>query len=572
MQSSSELFDIVILLTSAVLVGSLFRWLRLSPVLGHLAAGAIIGPFGLAVIGDMGKTRDIAELGVVFLLFIIGLELSVKKLAAMRGVIFGLGTLQVALTSAAIGSICLALGLKAEAAVIIGGALALSSTAVVMEVLHDRREESTQGGRISMAILLMQDLLVVPMLVLLPTLTKGGQSALVSAGIAVAKGIVGMTLVFIVGWLIIRPLYKAVALTYSRELFSALTLLIVLGSAWSTEHFGLSMALGAFIAGLLVAETEYQHQVMAEIMPFKGLLLGLFFMVVGTTVDMHYIVENLLKIVGLTALLITVKAAAVFVSCSIFGFRRSTSLHTALTLAQGGEFAFVLFTLAGSLKLLDTNTSQTLLVIVTISMALTPLLEYMGAKWARALWRRGDSTQQNLLSESADLMNHVVIIGFGRVGQTLAGFFTAENINYIALDLDPRTVSDARSRGLPVLYGDACKREMTDNLALDRASGVVLSLDDIKVAVMIIELYKKSHPALPIIARARDEQHAAELIKAGAKVVVPETFESSLQIGAAMLEEIGLPDVEISRIVHAFRAGNYALIHSAIHSGGEGKE
>lgn len=563
-EGHSTLNDIILLLAAAVFIVALFRKLRLNSVLGYFAAGALVGPHGLGHIKDVSAAGLIAEFGVVFLLFVIGLELSLERLKAMRLHVFGLGGAQVALTVAAIAGAAYGLGVAGETALIIGGGLALSSTAIVLKLLQQQKKEATQIGRLSLAVLLLQDFVVVPMLVLVPILARGGGNAVQAVTEAMFKGIGVMVVIIVVGRLIIRPIYQWVSSTRNAELFAALNLLLVLGTAWITEHMGLSMALGAFIAGLLVAETEYHHQVMADILPFKGLLLGLFFMTVGMYLDPADMWDNWLPILSLTAALMAGKAAILIALCRLFRFPAGVAIRTGLLLAQGGEFAFVLFKLAEQNGVLDTSISHILLPVVVLSMALTPALDAVGRRLGRRFAPLPAVEAAEPAEDTADLEHHVVLAGFGRVGQTVAKLLVEEQIPFVAIDTDANVVSEHRRRGMPVYFGDMTRMEALASMGIERAHTILLTSSNISASIAAIPQLRRSFPDLTIIARAGDEKKARELIDLGAHQVVPETLEASLQIGGALLKDMGTSDAEIERVIAHFRAKNYALVEQPL--------
>lgn len=562
MQHAPPIPQMLILLAAAVIVVALFKRLQLSPVLGYLVAGATIGPYGFGLIHDVQETATIAELGVVFLLFVIGTELSFKRMRNMRLQVFGVGGAQIILSAGLIGWVALLLGLSVEMAILIGCGLALSSTALVLQVIQENREQSTQMGRLSLSVLLMQDLAVVPLLVLVPLLARDDGSisdALLRAG---GNAVVAFAVVFVVGRLFLRPLFRSVAGLEHPELFSAFTLLVVLGISWAFHAAGLSMALGAFVAGLLVAETEFKHQVEADILPYKGLLLGLFFMVVGMSVDFALIAKEFSTVFGLVAALMAAKSMIILVLCRLNRFQLGTAIHTGLLLSQGGEFAFIVFGMAGSqdIALISPQQSQLLMVIVATSMALTPLAYVLGRFFAKKL--RGAEVSTNAIENDADtldLENHVVIIGFGRVGQTVGKLLAAEGINYLTLELDPYIVANSRQRGKPIYYGDGTRREVLQAISYMRAKAAVVTVNDFYTASKTIVALKNLAPDIPVITRTTDLRHLRRLEQAGADLVISEMYETSLQLGGAVLRRLKVPDHEISRITELFREQDYAL-------------
>ena len=562
---SQQLPEILVLLAAAVLVVAVFRLLKLSPVLGYLVAGAAIGPHGFSVIKNVEQTAGVAEFGVVFLLFMIGLELSLERLQAMRKLVFGFGSAQVVLTAVVLGGIALFFGLKLGPVVIVAGGLALSSTAIVLQVIEETGQKSSQVGRISLAVLLMQDLAVVPLLVLVPLLGSHGSdisigSALLDAGL---KAVAAMVVIMIAGRLLLRPVFSVVASFQNSELFLATTLLVVLGTAWLTSMAGLSLALGAFIAGLLVAETEFQHQVEADITPYRGLLLGLFFMTVGMSVDYQLLIHKLWLIAGLSLGLMVIKAGIIIGLFRLFHFRIGAAVQTGLLLSQGGEFAFVLFGLAAEKQVIGQEFTQILLVVTTVTMALTPLAAIVGKKLAEVLEKRSAPHHRidpnELHAEAHDLDQHVIICGFGRIGQTVAKLLTAEGIGFIALDTDPLNVQIGKKRGKPVYYGDATRADVLEIVGVTRARAAIVALKDMAMAEKAVKALAATNPDLSILARTRDLEKFSQMEDAGAHVTVSELFEGSLQLGGALLRILGVPDHEIMRVIEIFRARNYAL-------------
>lgn len=556
MPSISYLPNILLLLSAAVVVVTIFKNLKLSPVLGYLVAGAIIGPQGLGIIHS-SETSSIAEFGVVFLLFAIGLELTFERLVSMRAHVFGFGTAQVLITGALIGAATYYVGNDMNTAIIVGGGLALSSTAIVLQVLSESGQQSSQVGRLSLANLLLQDFAVVPLLVLVPLLANEGASLTTALGNAFLKAIAAMVGIFLVGRLVLRPLFRVIGNLKSVELFVATTLLIVLGAAWITEHFGLSLALGAFIAGLLVAETEYQHQVEDDIVPFKGIFMGLFFMTVGMSVDLTLIGQRLSEIAVMTLLLIVGKMVVIVILCRLFRFPFGSSIHAGLLLSQGGEFAFVLFNLAAEKGILNSDLSQMLLLLVTISMALTPLLSSIGMALSKWLDRRRSYDDAIAPEEVVDLERHVIIAGFGQVGRMVANMLMAERVNYIAVEINNEKVMEGRKEGFPVYKGDAGRLDTLTSLGIERSTAVILTLTNELTLRRALRMVNENFPDLPVVIRTKNTQYLEAFKEAGATVVVPEIYEVGLQLGGAVLKFIGISDYEISRVKNRFRAGEY---------------
>ncbi len=559
MHHGAMYLDILILLAAAVAIVAGFRFLRMSPVLGYLVAGVLIGPHGLALIEDVQQTAGIAEIGVVFLLFMIGLELSFSRLREMRTQVFGFGSLQMLLTGSALGLIGYGLGLSASQALVVGAVLSLSSTAIVMQVVAERGENNSQVGRIALALLILQDLAVVPLLVLIPLLAKGGDDVqiLTTVGHALGRALLAMVAIVLVGRVVLRPMFRLIAQAHSPELFIAATLLVVIGCSVATESAGLSLALGAFIGGLLVAETEYKHQVEADIMPFKGLFLGLFFMTVGMSVDPMLIWQEWDYILLLTVLLLVMKASIITLLCRLFRFRHSKAIRAGFLLAQGSEFAFVTFGLAMEQGFLPERATQMLMVVVTVTMGLTPMLAGLGQRVGKYVESLTSHEEASAFHETFDLDNHVIIAGFGRVGQMLAQILELEKIPYVAVDMDPANVLEGRQRRQPVYYGDASRADVLQAMGLERADMVALTFNNPKELARAVHGIKRIQRSVRIIARSRDARTAKLLMAAGADLAVPETFEASLHLGSALLRAKGVAEHEASRIIQQVRSQHY---------------
>lgn len=565
MEDIHVLPSVIILIATAVFVVILFKRFNLSPVLGYLVAGAMIGDHGLKFVQHK-DTELLGEFGVVFLLFAIGLELSFERLKAMRKYVLGLGSLQVFITTIIVsGAVVMFTGNNATA-LIIGGGLALSSTAIVMQVIEETGSQSTQTGRISLSILLLQDFIVVPLLVVIPLLANNSESAILHAvGTSFLKAIVALVGIFIAGRLFLRPLFSLISSdkAKSNELFIAATLLIVLSAAFGTEKLGLSLALGAFVAGMLVAETEFRVQAEESIYPFKGLLLGLFFMSVGMTINWHEIYNGISQILIFSVGLILVKALIISGLCILFGFSKGVALHSGLLLSQGGEFAFILFNLAMENNVIGHELGKRLLLIVTCTMALTPLLSMIGQKIAATLEEEVDTTPLRTLEQGVrDLTQHIIIAGFGKVGKMVARVLEAEGINYIALDINGDLVKEEESNGFPIFKGDIAQIETLKSSGAERALSIILTIDNeitIKKSLKAISAHCKD---VAIIARTHDLRNSSELYEAGATIIVPEDYETGLQLGGAVLKSIGISEYEISRIKNQFRAGSYVMAKS----------
>jgi len=564
--------EIVVLLVAAgIAVPLLHRW-RLNSVLGYVLVGALIGPFGLGlwvdsapwlariVISDVQGVQRVAELGVIFLLFVIGLELSFARLWAMRRLVFGFGGLQIIACGSAIFLCTLALGIELEASLIVAACLALSSTAIVVQLLQERRQFTSAVGQTSFAVLLMQDLAVVPILLLVGVLAAPHSDSVPSLlGIALFKAISVVALIYLAGRLLMRPLIRMVARARSPEMFMAITLLIVIGTAALTGMAGLSMALGAFLAGLLLAETEYQHRVEVEIEPFKGLLLGLFFIGVGMGVDYRVVWQYAAPmLLGLGALL-ALKTLIIFLLGIAFRLPRHVAIETGLLLSQGGEFAFVVLALATKSAVVDPQLASQVAVLVSLSMLVTPFLAWLGQRLGKHLQAKANSDGMPHETRTDELHSHIIIAGFGRVGRGLARILDQQQQRYIAYDLDAEAVAMARARSLPVYFGDASRLEILERAHFRSATSLVVTTDQHAAADRIVRSVRKAAPSLPIFARARDPAHAQRLLADGATVVVPEALEASLQLAAHVLSGLGLPEPDVTARIarereHAMRA------------------
>ena len=556
------LVSVITLIASAVFVVAILKRFNLSPVLGYLMAGAVIGDHGLKIV-TYAQTGLLGEFGVVFLLFAIGLELSIERLKAMRKYVFGMGTLQVAITAIVISGAVVLISAESKAAIIIGGGLALSSTAIVMQVIDESRGQSSQVGRIALAILLMQDFVVVPLLVIVPLLAGKGDSSLTFAlGAAFGKAIIALLTIFIAGRLFLRPLFSLISSEKGEnsELPISMTLLIVLSAAWGTEYFGLSLALGAFVAGVLVAETDFRLQAEESIYPFKSLLLGLFFMSVGMKINVQEMYAEISHIITFSVALITLKTLIIAALCILFGFNRGVALHSGLLLSQGGEFAFILFSLGKDNGVLKPTTANILLLVVTSTMALTPILAMLGRRLADFLDGRSDKTPLETVElEVRDLTNHVIIGGFGKVGKMVANVLEAEGINYVALDVNDKIVKEEYQNGFPIFKGDISQIDLLKVMGIERAISVILAVNNEITVKKTLNAISEAFPDLNIIVRLKNLKKSAEFYEAGASIIIPEDYEIGLQLGGAALKSVGVSEYEINRIKEQFRSGNYVM-------------
>jgi CPA2 family monovalent cation:H+ antiporter-2 len=472
--------------------------------------------------------------------------------------VFGLGALQVIATAAAIALAAHALGARPAAAFVIGGGLALSSTAFVLQLMVERGEQVTRFGRTTFAILLFQDLAVVPLLAIVSVLGQTQPAPWVALGFAGLKAVVALVLIIALGRLVLRPVFRMVAAARSPELFVSATLLAVLGTGWLTAQGGLSLPLGAFLAGLLLSETEYRHQVEADIRPFRGLLVGLFFLTVGLSIDLALVAASWPTVLALLGALLIGKSAILLLLCLLFRETLAVALRIALLLAQGGEFAFVLFAAAQSRGILDPPTAQVLVATVALSMAVTPVLAALGRAIAQRLQHRPGTDLAALQAEAESHADHVVIAGFGRVGQTVAKVLEAAGIPYVALDLDHARVTRCRARGLPAFYGDASRVDVLSAAGAGRARAAVLTMDHPASIDRAVAALHQHFPELRIFVRGRDPHHGRRLAQSGATAVVPEAVEASLQLGGIVLTAVGASGEDTAQIIAQFRQGDYA--------------
>ncbi|HSM40465.1 MAG TPA: monovalent cation:proton antiporter-2 (CPA2) family protein [Afifellaceae bacterium] len=568
-----DLREVLIFLFAAGIVVPLIRRLGISPVFGFLVVGLAIGPHGLArfadtspwldyvVIRDLAGIRPLAELGVVFLLFMIGLELSLERLWALRHRVFGLGGTQVAVTGVVIAVIASLFGNSLPAAVVLGAGFALSSTAIVMQLLTENRRLSTATGRTGFAILLCQDLAVLPILFLVGALAaRSNIQVLTAFAWAIGQALIAVTAILAIGRLVIRPVFRVVGSTSSREMFLAFVLLVIVGTALVTEQVGLSMALGAFLAGLLFAETEYRHEIEVDIEPFKGLLLGLFFVSVGMSIDIAQVAARPFWLISSIVGLYLVKTPIIYFLARRFGEPRSVALETGLLLGQGGEFAFLVAGMAYGLGLMPYETTQFMLIVTGITMITTPPVAHFARKLARTLEAWEENRSQGNGEIAAGLAGHVIVVGYGRVGQMLGSVLSAEAIPHVGLDVDANLVARFRAAGAGVFYGDARQPEIIRKFGIDRASALVVTIDNPETAEGVVAAARRHWPHIVIYARARDRAYAARLIARGASHVIPETIEASLQLGEMVLIGTGMPDETARRIIEKQRQAEQAAL------------
>lgn len=541
-----------VFLAATVIAIPLFKKFRLSSVLGYLAAGFVIGPWGLKIIKDTEGVRHIAEFGVVLLLFVIGLELQPSRLRAMRHAVFGLGLAQVAVTTLVFAFAAWFLGLAPNTAFVVGFALSLSSTPLVLQLLAERNQLGTQQGRSGFAILLFQDIAVMPVLAILPLLgTTSAAQDLSDTALIIGKALLVIAALVFGGRYVLRPVLRVVAQTKVREAFTAAALLVVIGTALLVDAVGLSMALGAFIAGLLLADSEFRHELEADIEPFKGLLLGLFFISVGMSANMGLLGERPWEIAGLIVALMAGKFALLWLLGRLFKHDQCASLGLAFALPQAGEFGFVLFTLAVSVGIMSRSLADMLVIVVTASMILSPILMTLQSSVIEPRYRKPASKEYDRINDDD---SRVIISGAGRFGQVITRVLRTRKIRFTSLEADAAQVESLRRFGIKVYYGDASRLEMLQAARADKAEIFILAIDDADASVRTAEVLKKHYPHLKIFARARNRQHALRLMELNVHYIMRETFLSSLDVAQHALEALGLTRAEASESIKRFRA------------------
>lgn len=555
--------EVILFLATAGIVVPLFSRMRISPVLGFIGAGALLGPYGLGrltadapwlswfTITSSSEVAHLAELGVVFLLFTIGMELSWERLRVLRRLVFGLGAAQVLVSAGALAASGMLLGLPGAAAAIAGIALALSSTAIVVPILAEQKRLNSPTGRASFSMLLFQDLAVAPVLFTIAAVASAGSSGiLVSLLVSLAQAAIALALIVIAGRLALRPLFQLVAQTRSPELFMAASFLIVIATALFASTNGLSMALGAFVAGLLLAETEYRRAIEAMVDPFKGLLLGIFFVSVGMSLDVTALLGAPLAILAVALGVIGTKAAIVAGLARLFRLPLRVGVEAGLLLGPAGEFAFVLVGAAVAARLLPEAVAQPILIVTTVTMISIPLLARLARRLSRRLAQAAPAIQLPAPPAEPD---RVIVAGFGRVGQLVADMLTRHGVAYIGIDSNPALVFAQRDAGKPVYYGDSSSPMFLRTCGLESARALVVTLDVPSASQAIVEAVRRWHPDLTIVARARDARHAGELYRLGVTDAVPETIEASLQLSEAVLVDIGIAMGPVIASIHERR-------------------
>ncbi|MDO9365036.1 MAG: monovalent cation:proton antiporter-2 (CPA2) family protein [Methylotenera sp.] len=560
---------ILILLISSVLAVALFRAFRLPAMLAYFLVGLTLGPHTFGLLPDTEANREIAEFGIVFLMFSIGLEFSLPQLYAMRKKVLGLGGAQVAITLALAMGVAKLAGLNWPAAFVVGTALTMSSTAIVSKILAERIDLNSRHGRLSIGVLLFQDIAVVPILVLIPALGMADANLIDVLGIAMLKAAAMLLFLFTIGKWLINPWFNLVASQRSRELFVMNVLMVTLLLAFATKMAGLSYALGAFIAGMLISETKYRYQVESDISPFRDILLGLFFISVGMLLDIQQIVNNIGLVLLILVAFIFFKAAIVAIVVRFVKYEAGVAIRTGVILAQAGEFSFVILALGADQNLISGQALQLILAASLLSMVLAPILIQYNGRIARKLASSYSRNSGQIVQEIEDagkpLQDHVIICGYGRSGQYLGRFLREENIPYIALDIDPSRVLEAAAAGETVMFGDAARRVVLEAAGGARAKALVISYADNRAAMKILHIVQENYPQLPVIVRTVDDSNMETLRAAGAAEVVPEILEGSLMLASHALMLLGVPLNRVVKRIRLFREERYKLFKGYFH-------
>ncbi len=565
--------EVLWLLAGSVLVVAVLRRLNLPSILGYLVVGIALGPNGLSLVERVEDVRILAELGVVFLLFTLGLEFSLPRMLVMKVEVFVLGGAQVLLTTLAGAAVGMGLGLDPAPAVVLGGAVAMSSTAIVIKQLTDQLEVGRVHGRLAVGVLLFQDLAIVAFLVLIPVFAGDGEGfAVADVLVALTEGVAAIVVVLLAGRYLLRPLFHEIGRARAAELFTLAVLLVALGAAWATHAAGLSLALGAFLAGMMLAETEYRHQIELDIRPFRDVLLGLFFVSVGMLVDFRRLADNFVLIGMLVTALVVGKAVLTTVLSRRFAGNWYDAARSALVTAQGGEFGLALLTLALQQRVLPATATDPLIAAVVVSMAISPLVIRHNARLAALAFgdrdrETGAALTRDIAVQAVAQREHVIICGFGRVGQNIARVLDEAGYEYIALDLDPERVRRARQGGDPVYYGDAERTEILEAVGLHAASVVVISYSNPLSSLRIVRSIRALRAEVPVLVRSADDSYLDQLEAAGATAVVPETLEASLMLVSHVLALLKMPAGKIFRRIQTIRGERYGLLRSLFRAG-----
>ena len=557
--------SVLLVLACAVAAVVICRSLKLPAMIGYLATGLVLGPFALGMVSaEREEARRLGEIGVVFLMFSIGLEFSLPRLVAMRRVVFGLGLAQVLATLAVLVGTSLALGWGWQAGLALGGIVAMSSTAIVSKLLAERFELDSPHGREVIGVLLFQDLAVVPLLVVIPALGRPAEELGMEIAVAFVKAAAALAIVILAGPRLMRAWLGVVARRRSNELFMLNVLLVILLMAWLTSLAGLSMVLGAFLAGMLISETEYRFQVEQDIKPFRDVLMGLFFVSVGMMLDLSVVFAYVGAVLALFVVLLAGKWALIAALSRLFGASAGTALRVGLALAQAGEFGFVLLTLASGLAGPPPGFLQVLLAAMILSMLTTPFLiqasDWIVMRLSPSEWMLRSLALHRVAVQSIEAERHVIILGYGRNGQRLARLLAAEGMRYVALDLDPERVREAAAAGDTVVFADSARREALLAAGLSRASAVVITFADANAAVRVLAHVHELNPHVPVVVRARDESDIERLKAAGASEVVPEALESGVMLASHTLVWLGVPLSRVMRRMAQVRSEHYGLL------------
>ncbi|MFW5432451.1 MAG: cation:proton antiporter [Methylophilaceae bacterium] len=565
----NSLASILLVLTSSVLLVALFRALRLPPMLAYFIVGVLFGPYAFSLLPDTESGRHLAEFGIVFLMFSIGLEFSLPKLYAMRKTLFGLGGAQVVITMSVVMLASWLAGFTLVVAFIVASALTMSSTAIVSKILMERVDLNSRHGRLSIGILLFQDLAVIPILVLIPALGSETANLTTILGLSFIKTVVLLFILFKFGKSVINFWFGLVARQRSRELFVMNVLMVTLLLAFATNLAGLSYALGAFIAGMLISETRYRYQVESDIASFRDILMGIFFISVGMLLDFNYLIENFGLVVSLFLAFVLFKAVLIAVLVRIFGFEWGVGIRTGVILAQAGEFGFVILTLGLGGSLIGGDELQLVLSACLLSMVLAPfIIQYNGriaGKMAKNYFLNIRKKDVEIEQVGKGLVGHVILCGYGRSGQYLGRFLKEEHIPFVALDIDPTRVHEAAAAGEKVMYGDAGRSAVLEAAGADHAKALVVTYSDMRASMKVLHVTQERYPNLPVIVRTTDETHMEEFRQAGATEVVPEVLEGSLMLASHALIILGVPLKRVIKRIRLFREERYQMFKGYFH-------
>ncbi len=564
--NSHLLLSIVMLLGFIIALTSIARRIHIPQILTYIIVGIFVGPFGFALIESEENIHFLAEFGIVFLLFAIGLEFSLSQMMSMKKIVFGIGSLQVFTTAIVTYLIEMLLGLGFVMSFIIAAAFALSSTAIVIKQLTEQSEIQTRHGRSAVGILIFQDIIAIPLLIIIPALAMSDGDALMSElGISLLKGMFVVVVILAVGRYILKPLFHEVAKAKSQELFTLTVLTMVLAAAAFTGEMGVSMTLGAFMAGMMLGETEFKHQIESDIKPFQDILLGLFFITVGMLISPAIFLENIVIILAITLAIIVLKALIIHAIMVYFKNPRGVSFRTAITLAQVGEFGLVIITLALTNGLLEQQLSQIIISAIVLSMMAAPFLIKANGKIAKKVFNKSYSAnfaelEHKIEADTRYKKDHVVVLGFGRVGQTTVKFLEQFNVPFVALDLDIKRVKEAQESGLPVYFGDSAKHSIIKSANIAKAKVAIITFTEHHATVKSLRTLRDESPDLPVIVRAIDDTHLTELMGLGATEVVPDIFESSIMLSSHLLLMLGKPAGKVMRKAVEARKNRYSLL------------